>query len=158
MRPNSRASLLLLCAPVVLLLAGAIGIGVYLINEPTQEAQAVALNETLTESSQLEQDPLDAKVESILFEPQRDTAESQAQGVWEGAIVMRDGTAVPFRIQGVDSTGFTAVGVRCLMGEECQIGVDVDQALVAKEQVQRVVDDLLAVARQMTAGNTQAGV
>lgn len=158
MRPNSRASLFLLCAPAVLLLSGAIGIGAYLMNEPTQEAQAIALNETLTESSQLDQDPLDAKVASILFEPQRDTVDAQAQGVWEGAIVMRDGAAIPFRIQGVDSTGFTAVGVRCLVGEECQIGVDVDQALVAKEQVQRVVDDLLAVARQMTAENTQAGV
>lgn len=156
MRQNSRASLILLCAPAVLLLAGAIGIGVYLLNEPTQESMAIELNETLTASSQLDQSPLDASVASILFEPQRDTIEAQAQGVWAGAIVMRDGNAVPFRIQGVDSTGFTAVGVRCLVGEECKIGVDVDQALVAQDQVQRTVDDLLAVARQMTS-EAQAG-
>lgn len=143
-------------APVALMVVGVMGLATYFMlpggdqageqGQVVEHAQAALPSPTPTKAKATPR----IEVASILFEPQ-----PQVIGEWAGAIVLRDGNTIPFRIQGVNHTGFTAVAVRCLPGQECQIGVEVDQETVSEEDIQGVVDELLAVARQITTGKRE---
>lgn len=150
-----RKAKLLFWGLAALMMAGVIGLVAYFAipsqEEPEAQAEVVELAQAANPIPQVSVKSKPAprmEVASILFEPQR-----QVIGEWAGAIVLRDGNTIPFRIQGVDHTGFTAVAVRCRPGQECQIGVEVDQEVVSEDDIQGVVDELLAVARQITTGN-----
>jgi len=142
---------ILLWAPALVLLIGALGVGGYFLLTPQETPVTAAEVATPSASMKATQTPTPKpaarmEVASLLFEP-----DPKVAGAWNGAIVLRDGVTIPVRIQDVDHTGFTAVAVRCNVGEACKIGAEVDQEVVDEEDVQLVVDALLAVAREITS-------
>lgn len=118
------------------------------VAESAPEVVQFDLNEYMTKALSPYTQKLGDSAESILLEP-LSVENGGKEGSWIGVFALRNGETVPFRIENVPSTGFSAVGLKCEPSMPCNVGIDVDPSQISYKEIREVVFKLVARTNQM---------